>query len=257
MKIPMSKSASQNDQSTTASSTPADNSRRKFSMEFDVGDILMIADALMIGTTTAMMCAGNQHKERLDQLTKQFLELSPIPKKSRSDGYAWFSACQKLRTARTYEAFAKQEDGYRTLYKGKAIIHIQVDDKVFKIGDHIPEEEAQAAISDINSFLEEISPIDSDLLTRFQVQVVLPDDGKSRWDDKTLSESVKDAMDSAFNGSDFSILIREFKNDWDYDREKGDAALVTISAPSRHHEAIKELIADANQQFESAPSLKP
>lgn len=213
----------------------ARNDRREFSVKFNAADILIVADALSIGSTTALMCGSQASQKRLQELRAQFQAMSPLPKGNRSEGYEWFSACTALRNARWFEAYAESRDGYHN--RGKSDIVVQVDDRRYTVSEGIPSAEVEKTLPAINDFLSEVCDMDAKPLARVEVELALPEDGRDRWGDD-LMRSTSAAGEALFNGIPF--YIRTARMDYSKDR-----VLATLSVPADEAAYIEKAAAAA------------
>lgn len=211
------------------------NCRAKVSVEFEASDILVMVDALSIGSTTAMMCGGKAVAERLRQLSDMFRGMSPLPNSSRSEGYAWFEACMLLRGAPWFEAYVVPAGG--SWNHGKAHIDLDVGGKVLRVCEMADASEAKACIEQLNDFLAEIAGMDTHRLERTEARVSLPE-GTPGWGDG-FRTAVKAAVEELLDGSGHTCVVREAEYAYDDDRP---AARVTVAVPAHERSAVPALL---------------
>ena len=212
-----------------------DNSRRRFTVEFEAADILIMADALSIGSTTAQMSSGGKAGERLRELCDMFRAMSPLPRSTRSEGYEWFAACRMLRGAPWFEAFVTVEDG--SLNRGKASVDVDVGGKVIRVCERVEAGEAFACVEPLNEFLGEIAGMDARRLLRLEARVALPD-GANSWGDE-FQQAAKAAVEAQLSGSGMTCVFR--RADYCYG-EDAPAARVAVSVPGDERDAVLALL---------------
>lgn len=212
-----------------------ENSRKRFTVEFEAADILIMADALSIGSTTAMMCGGGKASERLRKLSGMFMDMSPLPKSNRSEGYEWFQACRLLKDAPWFEAFVTAEE--RSWKRDKAHVDVDVGGKVMRVCEDADKDEAIACVGPLNEFLAEIAGIDAHRLVRMEAEVALPE-GSPGWGDE-FRAATKAAVEALVAGSGLTCILR--KADRSYASE-GPAAKVAVSVPAHERDAVLSLL---------------
>lgn len=225
------------------------NTRARFSVEFEAADILIMADALSIGSTTAMMCGGGEATKRLRQLANQFKAMSPLPKSnSHSETYAWFDACRTVKGASWFEAFAT--DTGRSYDKDKRHIDVDIDGKVFRVCENVPSDEAEAALPAINDFLTEVAGMDTHRLVRTKTKVLLPDACESRWGNDFLV-SVREAVAAALVGHG-GLVCAVRSAEYCYG-EEAPMANVTIATPAHEQSRILEILSELEASRSPSP----
>lgn len=213
------------------------NSRKRFTVEFEAADILIMADALSIGSTTAAMCGGGKAGERLHKLSDMFRDMSPLPKSNRSEGYEWFQACRLLKDAPWFEAFVTV-DG-RSWNRDKAHVDVDIGGKVVRVCENVDKDEAIACVEPLNEFLVEIAGVDAHRLVRMEAEVALPE-GSPRWGDE-FRAATKAAVEALVAGSGLTCIFRKA----DYSHATADpAAKVTVSVPAHERDAVLSLLQD-------------
>lgn len=226
------------------------NNRKEFTVTFSAADILIVADALSVGSATALMCGSKGAQKRLEELRGQFRAMSPLPKSDRSEGYAWFSACTALRHARWFEAYAESKEGYHN--RGKSNIVVQIDDRRFTVSNDIPSDEAASALPAINEFLSEVCDLDVQQLVRIEVELTLEEDGRSRRGDD-LMRSVSAAGEALFP-PDVRFYIREARMDYS---KGGDCVRAILSVPEGEADRVRELAAHGVNEVETGGTAAP
>lgn len=228
----------------------AGNDRKEFSVSFSAADILIVADALSIGSTTALMYGAKAAQKRLDELRARFRAMSPLPKSDRSEGYEWFAACNAIRAARWFEAYA--EPMPQSYNKGKSRIMIQVDSSRHTVCEDIPTDEAEASVPAINEFLSEVCGLDTEQLVRVEIDVILPDDGGHRWGDG-LIQSVSAAADELLSGV-ATFHVRQAVMDYS---KQGDIARVVLSVPAGDAANVSQLAVRAMEETRMPEAAGP
>jgi len=229
----------------------AGNDRKEFTVTFSAADILIVADALSIGSTTALMCGSKASQERLQELRAQFQAMSPLPKGNRTEGYEWFSACTALRNARWFEVFAEPKDGYHN--RGMSDVVVQVDDRRFTVSEGVPSEEARAALPAINEFLSEVCGLDAQRLVQIEVEMDLALDGRDRWGDDLL-RSVS-ATAETFIPTDVRFFIREARMNYAKGEDRASTVLSVPESEATHIREAASRALDAEMSGTAAPGL--
>lgn len=224
------------------------NTRGSFTMSFEAADILIMADALSIGSATAMMSPGGCAADhRLRKLRDEFLARSPLPKSNRSEGYEWFAACRAVTKAGYFEVFAAQT-GRSYDRENKRNLVIDVDGKLFAVCEDLDRQEAEASVSEVSDFVSEVSGVDTQRLVPLEAKVFFPDDGHKWRNEIEAAQGAADALAAVMADHGITHVLRKAKQSWENHGDR-DAADIIVSVPRNSVQKAKELLEAA---FEAA-----
>lgn len=226
------------------------NKSGKVLMEFDLGDLMMVADAMMIGGNSAMMCSRNPaHQERMYELTDKICSFLPIPKHSRRNGgYAWFDAVKAIQSCTHYDVFVVAEKNNGIEDKHKLII--EADNKQFLVSDdRITEQVAMDAVEPLLEILDQQAPADAMRLTLMTADVHLAPE-EQHYDFEKARPFLQAALDRIGQTDGFHASIRASKTNFDYRFENNTVFTVEIAAPKHQHDLVRERCAETIARLE-------
>jgi len=222
----------------------------KYMVEFDIGELAMMAEAMSLASGTALAYGreGKLARKRFRELRDMFAEMSPIPSGHRSEAYEWYNACAVVQDAETFGVHVVNasrswnDDGRRNLT-------IHVDGKVFEIAENIPADDLEALVTRIEDCLLEVSGMEVTLLARTPCRVAV--DGDYSWDDEKDRQAIRDKLDRLFdpvvnralgNARD-RIEVREFKRDYETKAADGRKVYyVVLGVPSDVQQDAERLL---------------
>lgn len=214
------------------------------SITLHLSDLLIVCDALQIGSNTAMLYGQNESSKRLKNILDQIMEYSPVPKRSRDEGFGWYNAISSMKSAKTYEVYFN-DSRYRN---GKSNVFIEINGIPYPITDDVTESEAREISQRVTDTLAQHSPLDSILLSRIQVVFDLPKEAP--YDRSVLMEDVVNHLTPILDG----VTPWTFRNC--NLRYRDYLIEAELSAPAHMHSTIKDLVQDSPQPDEqSAPRL--
>lgn len=133
-----------------------DNKRNKVSLEFDVTDLPMVADAFSIARNTAMMCGRPVAKERLERLRQAVEALVPEPARV-FDGEVWAEIGAALSTAARWSLAVERPDWRGSYYRTGWLV-VTVDGKRWK-SDGSEHSAAGPEAAAVAALLAELAPV--------------------------------------------------------------------------------------------------
>jgi len=194
----------------------------KYMVEFDIGDLAMMAEAMSLASATAMAYGqeGKRARKRFQELRDMFAELSPIPSGHRSEAYEWYNVCAAVQDAEAFGVHVVEasrswnDDGRRNLA-------IHVDGKAFEIAERVAADDIEALVTRIEDSLLEVSGMEVTLLARTPCRVAV--DGDYTWDDEKDRQAIRVKLDRLFDpvvnrslgAARDKIEVREFKRDFE------------------------------------------
>jgi len=236
------------------------NGRGKFTVEYELGDLLMIADAMSSSVTRSMIYneASRRSAERFRELLAVFDEMSPIPRNGRTGGYEFYNACSDIKQARTYGVHVVRDGRWGE--DGKVDIVVTADGASHRIAQGIEVADVEALVADLEETFEEISGMETVLLSRLPCSVaagteyVWNDDG----DRAQISETLDRVIDhEGFPGVRELVEIREMRRDYESRAEDGRRVYeVVLGVPSRCRETVGQALAADLQEPGSKPGRK-
>lgn len=222
----------------------------KFTFDFDIADIPMIADAMSLASATALVYGkvGEGSRDRFAELKEMFDAHSPIPGKYRGEGYAWFDACTKAYRANVVEvAFVVPESRRSSFRETEGRVLVIVDGVEFPVTEWIKETTAAEVTLGVIAALESSIEPRTRLLTRVSGRATVEaseDDA-----DAELSEAVAALLSKEIEGLEISAAdVREVERGW-YSRASEGMSSVKFQAAVPHHLAD----AVASKEFEAQP----
>ena len=220
------------------------NMSGKVLVEFDLGDLMMVADAMMIGGNTAMMSSRNPaHKERLYELTDKLCSFLPIPKHSRRDGgYVWYDAVKAIQVCSHYDVFDETEKSYGRQDTHKLII--EADHKRFLVSDdRIKDEVAHAAVEPLLEILDQQAPANAFRLALMTADVHL--ESKERhYDFGKERKFLQAEINKLGEANNFYASIRNSKTNYDIRIGEQFALTVEVAAPAHQHDLVRDTFAE-------------
>lgn len=226
------------------------NNGDKVMIEFDLGDLMMVADAMMIGGNTAMMSSRNPaHQDRMYELTDKICSFLPIPKHSRRNGgYAWFDAVKAIQSCASYDVFVVTEKNYGVQDKHKLII--EADNKQFLVSDdRITEQVAMDAVGPLLEILDQQAPADAMRLTLMTADVHLAPE-KHHYDFEKVRPFLQAEINKLGNAEGFHARVRSARTNYDYKFDNNTVYTVDIAAPKHQHELVYEKFAETITKLE-------
>lgn len=134
------------------------DNRNKVTIEFDIADLTIIADALMIGRNTAMMYSNKVAEKRMERLREMFETLAP--KEAQYFGRHDFTElCIALRGAKVWDVEFESKWGYFDC------IIVTIDDKKWKT-DCRDIKRGDGKLEEIVEFMEEFAPLSAERLLK-------------------------------------------------------------------------------------------
>jgi L-fucose mutarotase/ribose pyranase (RbsD/FucU family) len=225
-------------------------------MEFDLGDLMMVADAMMIGGNSAMMCSRNPaHQKRMFELTDKICSFLPIPKHSRRDGgYAWYDAVKAVQSCAHYDVFVVTEKHYGIQDTYKLII--EADNKRFLVSDdRITEEVALDAVEPLLDILDQQSPADAVRLVLMKADIHLEPE-EWHYDFEKARKFLQAEINKLGNAEGFYARVRSAKTNYDYKYDNKIVYTLDVAAPKHQHDLVYEKFAETitklEQEFGSA-----
>lgn len=226
------------------------NKSGKVLMEFDLGDLMMVADAMMIGGNSAMMCSRNPaHKERMFELTDKICSFLPIPKHSRRDGgYAWYDAVKAIQSCAHYDVFVVTERSYGSQETHKLII--EADNKRFRVSDdRIEGEVARAAVEPLLDILDQQAPADAVRLALMTADVHL-EPQERHYDFEKDRQFLQAEINKLGQAEGFYALVRASKTNYDYTFENKTVFTIDVAVPKHQHDLVHEKFAETIAKLE-------
>jgi len=232
------------------------NMSGKVLVEFDLGDLMMVADAMMIGTTTTKMCSSNPaHYERMKQITEQLCSFLPIPKHSRRDGgYVWYDAVKAIQSCSHYDVFVETERSYGNQETHKLIV--EADHKRFRVSDdRIKGEVAQEAVEPLLDILDQQAPADAVRLALMTADVHL-ELQERHYDFEKDRKFLQAEINKLGEAEGFHARVRSSKTNYDYRFDTKTVFTLEVAVPKHQHGLVQEKFAETivklEQEFDSS-----
>jgi len=240
------------------------NGRGRYSMEFDLGDLLMMADAMSSSVTRSMMYNGDSKRsaERFREIMRAFDELSPIPRDlrtGRTGGYEFYNACCDVRAARTYGIHVIRERRWRE-EDDKVDIVVVADGVSHRIAHEVRVDDVEALVTRLEETFEEISGPETVLLSRLQCRLAAGTEYV--WNDEGDRAQIAETLDRVIDPEGFPgvrelVEIREMSRDYESRAEDGRRVYeVALGVPARCKETVGQALAADLQEPGSTPSRK-
>jgi len=142
------------------STTPTGN-RHKVTVEFELSDLAMVADAFMIARNTAMMCGNAKAQERLEQLRRMIDEM--VPKEARIfNRYCWSEIGMALRTAKQWRVCIVKSN-WRRRWETTGYLGVEVDGRGWH-SKEIGYSMQSAAFTAVGAVLDGLAALDAERL---------------------------------------------------------------------------------------------
>lgn len=178
-----------------------ENKSGKRTLEFDIGDIPLILEALSLQSATALMYGkvGSQSKIRLQELHKQLSLESPFLQNTREDAYKWKNACNAAINSNWYSVRIPEIKSYNNIKKFR--ICVVVDGAEYEVCTDIDYAQAVKIKENIINALAEITPIHSILRNTYITMIALS--GYHR----EMSDISKEIQNRLNNNSDRNLSM--------------------------------------------------
>lgn len=240
------------------------NGRGKFTMEFELGDLLMMADMMSYAVTRSMIYneASRRSADRFRELLAAFDELSPIPRNGRTGGYEFYNACSDIKKARTYGVHVVR-DRRRWDEEDKVDIVVIADGASHRIAHELKVDDLEALVARLEETFEGISGMETVLLSRLPCRVaagtdyVWNDDEREQAIRNTLATVLDADQNPAFAGVADIVEIREVKTDYETEASDGRRVYyVVLGVPSSCKEEVEKALAEDITGLDDRPALK-
>jgi len=237
------------------------NGRGKFTVEYDLGDLLMVADAMSASVTRSMIYseASRRSAERFRELLAVFDEMSPIPRNGRTGGYDFYNACSDIKKAGTYGVHVVRGGRWGD-DDGKVDIVVTADGASHRIAQGIEVGDVEALVADLEETFEEISGMETVLLSRLPCSVAAGTEYV--WNDEGDRAQVAETLDrvidpECFPGVRELVEIREMRRAYDSRSADGRRVYeVVLGVPAMCKEMVGQALAADLQEPGSKPGPK-
>ena len=227
------------------------NSNNKIMLELDLGDLMMVADALSIGSNTARYSYNRKpHSDRLYEIRNKICEYLPIPKRAHRDGgYAWFDTVKAIQNCSHYDAFVvetKESWSKEVKYR----LAVDADHTRFYISeDTISKDDAFAAIDPLLELFDQQAPADAVRLINLTADVILSPEETS-YDFEKERAFLQAEINKLGVEHGFHARIRGATKS--YRNKVGDdyPYTVVVAVPSHQHELVRQAFAETITKLE-------
>ncbi|WP_315922203.1 hypothetical protein [Mesorhizobium sp. SP-1A] len=225
------------------------NMSGKVLVEFDLGDLMMVADAMRIGTTTTKMCSSNPaHYERMKQITEQLCSFLPIPKYSRAEGYVWYDTIKAIQNCSHYDVFVETERSYGNQEAHKLIV--EADHKRFRVSDdRIKGEVALAAVEPLLDILDQQAPADAVRLALMTADVHL-EPQERHYDFEKERKFLQAEINKLGAVEGFHARVRSSKTNYGYRFDNKTVFTLAVAVPKHQHDLVHEKFAETIAKLE-------
>lgn len=209
-------------------------------LEFDIGDVPMLMEALSLASATAMMYgpAGSGSRKRLRDLSEELAAMSPIPRGNRSEAYRWRDACSAMATATSYSIRSvRQRDGYRASVQHA--VHVVVDGAVYPVAHDLAPEEADAVAARVTEALQSVAGMDTELRSSVTYAMAIRE---GLWEDRDRVAEVLSVLGGMVDGAADRLAVLSVVPHYRRTGEGMDLVSATVEAPRSLHEAIGSLL---------------
>lgn len=228
------------------------NFSNKIMLELDLADLMIVADALSIGSTTARFSYNKKaQSDRLTEIRHKICEFLPIPKRAHRDGgYAWFDTVKAIQNCSYYDVFVIETKDTWSKREPKYTLAVDVNNTRFLISeDTISGAVAYEAVEPLLELFDQHAPTDAVRLTNITADVILTPEETS-YDFEKARPYLQAAIDRLGTEHGFHARIRHATTN--YSNKVGDdyPYTVVVAVPSHQHELVRQAFAETITKLE-------
>lgn len=229
---------------------------------FTIGDIVMMIDLLQYGAARSMMTEGKDASERMVQLQKQLVKLSPLPKSGDrpSMGYEWFRACNAASNCAYFGAYMVEVERYR---ENEYHLDVVVDGEVQRVVTNGKKTEIEAALPDIRQCLLDLAPINAEPVILLKGLVDLGERVEIRrlesldWQNKGRLDAVQVSMADRLSTATPYVHVADASNHWSVKSVVESRFAVPVSVAEDVIAHVAELNAGALAEYSKKYRAEP
>lgn len=130
---------------------------------FQMGDLIMMVDALEYAATRSFMNDGKDASGRFQEIIAQLKAVSPLPKGDRTMGHEWYRACKAAAKCAYFGAYMVKHDiSYR---QNDFHLDVVCDGEIHRVVSSGMRGEIEAALPGIRACLRDLAPIEAESVT--------------------------------------------------------------------------------------------